>query len=63
MANFKENVKLVFVSYGSKEVGGGNRRGGGRGGFGGAFIAGSLEESRARLLEAVRGAMRQAGIA
>jgi enterochelin esterase-like enzyme len=35
MANFKENVKLVFVSYGSKEVGGGNRRGGGRGGFGG----------------------------
>jgi enterochelin esterase-like enzyme len=34
MAAFKEKVKLVFVSYGSREVGGGNR-GGGRGGFGG----------------------------
>lgn len=33
--DFKEKVKLVFVSYGSREVGGGNRRGGGRGGFGG----------------------------
>jgi enterochelin esterase-like enzyme len=33
MADFKEQVKLVFVSYGSREVGGGNR--GGRGGFGG----------------------------
>jgi enterochelin esterase-like enzyme len=33
MANFKEKVKLVFVSYGSREVGGGAR--GGRGGFGG----------------------------
>jgi enterochelin esterase-like enzyme len=32
MADFKEKVKLVFVSYGSREVGGGNRRGGGRGG-------------------------------
>ncbi len=31
MADFKEKVKLVFVSYGSREVGGGNR-GGGRGG-------------------------------
>jgi enterochelin esterase-like enzyme len=30
---FKENVRLVFVSYGSRELG--NRRGGGRGGFGG----------------------------
>jgi enterochelin esterase-like enzyme len=29
----KENVKLVFVSYGSRELE--NRRGGGRGGFGG----------------------------
>jgi enterochelin esterase-like enzyme len=33
MAAFKGKVKLVFVSYGSREVGGGNR--GGRGGFGG----------------------------
>jgi enterochelin esterase family protein len=32
--DFKEKVKLVFVSYGSREVGGGNRRGR-RGGFGG----------------------------
>jgi enterochelin esterase-like enzyme len=32
VAGFKEKVKLVFVSYGSREVGGGNRRGGGRGG-------------------------------
>jgi len=30
---FKEKVKLVFVSYGSRELE--NRRGGGRGGFGG----------------------------
>jgi enterochelin esterase-like enzyme len=30
---FKEKVRLVFVSYGSRELG--NRRGGGRGGFGG----------------------------
>ncbi len=30
---FKEKVKLAFVSYGSRELGG--RRGGGRGGFGG----------------------------
>ena len=28
MADFKEKVKLVFVSYGSREVGGGNRGGG-----------------------------------
>ena len=28
VADFKEQVKLVFVSYGSREVGGGNRRGG-----------------------------------
>jgi len=35
IADFKEKVKLVFVSYGSREVGDGNRRGGGRGGFGG----------------------------
>jgi enterochelin esterase-like enzyme len=37
-ADFKEKVKLVFVSYGSREVGGGRRGGGrrgGRGGFGG----------------------------
>jgi enterochelin esterase-like enzyme len=34
IADFKEKVKLVFISYGSREVGGGNRRGG-RGGFGG----------------------------
>jgi len=31
---FKQKVKLVFVSYGSRELGG-NRPGGGRGGFGG----------------------------
>jgi len=31
MAGFKEKVKLVFVSYGSREVGGGNRGRGGRG--------------------------------
>jgi enterochelin esterase-like enzyme len=35
IADFKDKVKLVFVSYGSREVGGGNRGGGGRGGFGG----------------------------
>jgi enterochelin esterase-like enzyme len=28
IAGFKDKVKLVFVSYGSREVGGGNRRGG-----------------------------------
>ena len=33
MAAFKEKVKVVFVSYGSRELGG--NRGGGRGGFGG----------------------------
>jgi enterochelin esterase family protein len=32
MVAFKEKVKLVFVSYGSRELG---NRGGGRGGFGG----------------------------
>ncbi|MBP8912077.1 MAG: esterase [Phycisphaerae bacterium] len=32
---FKERVKLVFVSYGSREIDPANRRGGGRGGFGG----------------------------
>jgi enterochelin esterase-like enzyme len=32
---FKEKVKLVFVSYGSREIDPANRRGGGRGGFGG----------------------------
>jgi enterochelin esterase-like enzyme len=35
MEAFKEKIKLVFVSYGSREVGSGNRRGGGRGAFGG----------------------------
>ena len=30
---FREKVKLVFVSYGSRELG--SNRGGGRGGFGG----------------------------
>jgi enterochelin esterase family protein len=34
MAKFKEKVKLVFISYGSKELGT-NRVGGARGGFGG----------------------------
>jgi enterochelin esterase-like enzyme len=34
VASFKQKVKVVFVSYGSRELGGGNR-GGGRGGFGG----------------------------
>ena len=34
LANFKEKVKLVFISYGSKELGT-NRVGGARGGFGG----------------------------
>jgi len=33
LAAFKQKVKLVFVSYGSRELGG--NRGGGRGGFGG----------------------------
>ena len=35
MAAFKEKVKVVFVSYGSRELDPGSRRGGGRGGFGG----------------------------
>ena len=35
MAAFKQKVKLVFVSYGSREIDPANRRGGGRGGFGG----------------------------
>jgi enterochelin esterase-like enzyme len=34
MAKFKEKVKLVFISYGSKELGT-NAVGGARGGFGG----------------------------
>ena len=34
MAEFKEKVKLVFISYGSRELGT-NRVGGARGGFGG----------------------------
>ena len=33
IAAFKEKVKVVFISYGSRELGG--NRGGGRGGFGG----------------------------
>ncbi len=33
LAAFKEKVKVVFISYGSRELGG--NRGGGRGGFGG----------------------------
>jgi enterochelin esterase family protein len=33
MATFKQKVKVVFVGYGSRELGG--NRGGGRGGFGG----------------------------
>src|SRR5512133_441737 len=33
MAAFKQKVKVLFVSYGSRELGG--NRGGGRGGFGG----------------------------
>jgi enterochelin esterase family protein len=35
LAAFKKKVKLVFVSYGSRELDPANRRGGGRGGFGG----------------------------
>ena len=35
LAAFKQKVKLVFVSYGSREIDPANRRGGGRGGFGG----------------------------
>jgi len=35
VAAFKQKVKLVFVSYGSREIDPANRRGGGRGGFGG----------------------------
>jgi enterochelin esterase family protein len=51
MPAFKQKVKVVFVSYGSRELNSGNRRGGGppgvtnsaargfggRGGFGGGF--------------------------
>jgi enterochelin esterase family protein len=35
LAAFKEKVKVVFVSYGSRELDPSARRGGGRGGFGG----------------------------
>ena len=35
MAAFKQKVKLVFVSYGSRELDNANRRGGSRGPFGG----------------------------
>ena len=35
MDDFKKNVKLVFIGYGSRELEQGARRGGGRGGFGG----------------------------
>ena len=35
MATFRQKVKLVFVSYGSREVDPANRRGGGRGPFAG----------------------------
>ncbi len=35
LAVFQEKVKVVFVGYGSREVDPANRRGGGRGGFGG----------------------------
>ena len=35
LAAFKQKVKLVFVSYGSREMDPANRRGGGRGAFGG----------------------------
>jgi enterochelin esterase-like enzyme len=35
VTTFKQKVKLVFVSYGSREVDPANRRGGGRGAFGG----------------------------
>lgn len=35
LAAFQQKVKVVFVSYGSRELGAGNRRGGGRGPFGG----------------------------
>jgi enterochelin esterase family protein len=35
LAAFKEKVKVVFVSYGSRELDPSNRPGGGRGGFGG----------------------------
>jgi enterochelin esterase-like enzyme len=37
MDAFKQKVKLVFVSYGSREVDPAARRGGGAGGRGGAF--------------------------
>ncbi|MEN6426543.1 MAG: malectin domain-containing carbohydrate-binding protein [Phycisphaerales bacterium] len=35
LAAFKQKVKMVFVGYGSREIDPANRRGGGRGGFGG----------------------------
>ncbi|MGO8676745.1 MAG: alpha/beta hydrolase-fold protein [Limisphaerales bacterium] len=35
LAAFKEKVKVVFISYGSRELDPSNRPGGGRGGFGG----------------------------
>ena len=47
MAAFKQKVKLVFVSYGSRELDPGARRGGGRGGFGGdpKANAGALKQA------------------
>ena len=35
LAAFKDKVKVVFISYGSRELGGNRGGGGGRGGFGG----------------------------
>src|SRR5208337_1433243 len=35
LAAFQQKVKVVFVGYGSRELDPANRRGGGRGGFGG----------------------------
>ena len=35
LAAFKDKAKVVFISYGSRELDPANRRGGGRGGFGG----------------------------
>ena len=35
MDGFKQKAKVVFISYGSRELDPNNRRGGGRGGFGG----------------------------
>lgn len=40
---FKEKVKLVFISYGSKELGGNRGGGGGRGGMGGDPKAATAE--------------------